>query len=90
VYSSNWIDSNTRFATMRSLNMQLSGRGLTFIKTVAPLNTANGLVNTEHVSLIQSTVRHMDDGAMLFNQGWWNCDIATLGTLCSHPQMRRL
>lgn len=90
VYSSNWIDSNTRFATMRSLNMQLSGRGLTFIKTIAPLNTANGLVNTEHVSLIQSTVRHMDDGAMLFNQGWWNCDIATLGTLCSHPQMRRL
>ena len=91
VYSNNWINANTRFVTMRSLNMQLSGRGLTFIKTIAPLDTtiAGGLESTEHVGLIESTVRHMDDVSILLTQGWWGCSIEALGALCSHTQMER-
>jgi len=88
-YANNWINANTRFITMRNLNMQLSGRGLTVIKTIAQLDTAGGLENTEHVGLIESTVRHMDDVSILMNQGWWSCSIDALGDLCSHAQIRR-
>jgi len=85
-WSNTWNGIQTQQVTLRALTLQLSGSGLSFIQGVSASNLR--VVNTEHIVLRDSVVRHMDNVFLNIEQSWFNCNPPS--AVCDHSEMRHV
>ena len=90
LWANDYSFTNTQRVTIRNSNIQLSGRGLTVIKSIGSSDQAENLPYTEHISVLHNAFHHIDDVFLNVNQGWWGCSISSNGYICERAGIRNI